>query len=225
MAAPSAAKPASPQLPAAVSQSSIDDHRLVDDGQWWRLWFDGADAGGIDAEGFTMEATRLSRVDLSGGRWRKATVRDCVVRDGNLANTHAEDSGVHRSSFDTMRMTGMQWTNGVVRDVTFTGCRLDLAGFRFSRLRHVVFTDCRLTGVDFTNTGFTSVRFTGCDLTGARLHHATMAATRFDDCLLEDVTGVEALRGAVVSGADLLPLTYSMAASLGIAVEHTRVES
>lgn len=225
MAVPPAAKPASPQLPALLSPSSIDDHPLQDDGEWWQLAFDGADASGVEADGFTVEATRLSRVDVSGGRWRKATLRGCVFGDGNLANTHAESCGLHRSSFDTMRMTGLQWTNGIVKDVTFTGCRLDLAGFRFTRLRHVVFADCRLTGVDFTNAELTSVRFTNCDLTGARLDHATMAATRFDGCLLEDVSGVEALRGAVVASQDLLPLTFSMAASLGIIVEHTQLEN
>src|SRR5690606_29533096 len=112
--------------------------------------------------------------------------------------------------------------NSVVKDVTFTGCRLDLASFRFCRLRHVVFDDCRLTGVDFTNTGFDNVRFSGCDLTGVRLHHATMADTRFQDCQLSDLTGVAALAGATVASTDLLPLTFSLAANLGITVEYER---
>ncbi|MGH8877303.1 MAG: hypothetical protein ACRD0P_08195, partial [Stackebrandtia sp.] len=110
MATPPAAKPASPQLPALPPSSNIDDHPLGDESEWWRLAFDGGAAAGVEAEGFTAEATRLSRVDVSGGRWRKAVFRDCVFGDGNLANTHAEDSAVHRSSFDTMRMTGLQWT-------------------------------------------------------------------------------------------------------------------
>lgn len=221
MAATPAAKPAAPQLPASGTEADVDEHPLVDDAEWWQLAFTGADASDAEAEGFTVEATRLSRVDLSGGRWTKGAWRNCVFEDGNLANTHASDCGLQRSSFATMRMTGWQWTNGVVKDVTFTGCRMDLAGLRFSRLRHVVFDGCRLTGVDLTNAELTSVRFTNCDLTGARLHHATMDNVRLEGCVLEDVTGVEALRGATVASGDLLPLTFSMAASLGITVEYS----
>lgn len=214
-----AAKPAVPHLPQSLTDADVAEHELGDESEWWRLALTGA-APGTEAEGFSAEACRLSRVDLSGGVWTKPTWRDCVFEDGNLANTHATEGGIHKSSFGTMRLTGWQWTGGVVKDVTFTGCRMDLSGFRFSKLRHVVFDNCRLSGVDFTNTQFESVRFAGCDLTGARLHHATMTATRFEGCQLEDLSGVEALAGATVASGDLLPLTFSMAACLGITVEY-----
>lgn len=217
----SPAKPAKPQLPVSPTVVDVGDRPLEDEGEWWRLAVSGS-AVGVEAEGFSVEGCRLERLDLSGGVWTKPTWRDCGFADGNLANVQVTDGGFHRSSFSTMRMTGWSCVNSVVRDVTFTGCRLDLAGFRFSRLRHVVFEDCRLSGVDFTNTGFDSVRFSGCDLTGARLHHATMSDTRLEDCQLSDLSGVAALAGATVASADLLPLTFSLAANLGITVEYGR---
>lgn len=216
---PRTSRPAAPQLPKTLTPLDLDATPLTDEAQWWRQELSGGDLCGVPAEGFEVEQCRLSRVDFSGGRWERGGWRDCDFADGNLANVHAQGCAVQRSRFTTMRATGLQWTDGVVKDVTFTGCRLDLAGFRFSRLPHVLFDDCRLTGCDFTNADLSGVRFRHCDLTGAKFHHATMAGSRLEDCTLDGINGVEAMRGATVSAADLMSLTYLMADACGIAIE------
>ncbi|MGH8880697.1 MAG: pentapeptide repeat-containing protein, partial [Stackebrandtia sp.] len=163
---------------------------------------------------------RFHRVDFSGGNWEQGVWRDCDLTDGNLANVHTRRCLLQRSRLTTMRATGLQWTDGSVKDVTITGCRLDLAGFRFSKLRHVVFDDCRLTGADFTNADLTGTVWRDCDLTEAKFHHATMTSTRLENCVVDGISGVDAMNGATIASADLLSLTYSLARAHGITIEH-----
>ena len=103
-------------------------------------------------------------------------------------------------------------------DVTVTGCQLDASAFRYTRFTRVVFDDCRLRGADFTGADLSGVVFRGCDLTGVSLHQATMTGTRLSECTLEGVNGVAAMRGAVVSDADLPTLALSLAAACGITI-------
>ncbi|MGH8795320.1 MAG: pentapeptide repeat-containing protein [Stackebrandtia sp.] len=215
---PRPANPAAPQLSRAGVPADFDDRPLRDEEQWHGLDFSGAAAPGETVEGFEAEQCRLDRVDFSGAVWRRGVWRDCRFSDANLANVHAEGCAMRRCEASTVRGTGLQWTDGVMADVVFSGCRLDMAGFRFSRFNHVVFDDCRMTACDFTEADLSGTRFVGCDLTGARFHHASAPGVRFDNCVLEDVTGVEYLRGAAVAGPDLAALTHSMAAALGIEV-------
>lgn len=211
-------RPAKPQLPRQLEPASLEAHPLGDETRWDGLAFEAGSAGPEPAEGFDVEGCRLDRVDLSGSVWRRGSWRDFAVTDANLANIDAYQCLWQRGEISTVRGTGMQWTDGTVKDVVFSGCRLDLAGFRFTRLSHVVFDDCRLTGGDFTEADLSGARFVRCDLSGALFHHAVAVGAQFDDCTLDDLSGVEALRGASVSAHDLTSLTFSMAAALGIEI-------
>ncbi len=73
--------------------------------------------------------------------------------------------------------------------------------------------------VDFTGADVSGVRFVDCDLQGAKLHEAKAVGARFEGCRLEEVSGVEALAGATISAADVLPLAYTLAGALGISLE------
>lgn len=217
MAGRSGPKATDPQLPEVLGPPDADG--LVDEADWWRVDASGADYAGAVAANFHIEQCRFTRADLSGGRWRGGVWRDCVFDHGDLANVFAESGSAFRSRFTDVRMTGLQWTDGVVKDVTFTGCRMDLTGFRFTRLSGTVFTDCRMTSVDFTGADLTGVVLRRCDLTGAKFHQVKMAGARVEDCVIDDVSGVEFLRGATVKAADLIPLTFALARALGITVE------
>lgn len=209
--------PAPPRLGDNLEATS-DPDRVGDGEEWWQLDVTDVEAADTSAAGFSIEQCRLGRVDFSAGAWQRASVRDVAARDGNWANLHTEDSTLERVALSTTRATGLQWTNGLVRDVTVTDSRVDLAGFRFSKLRDVEFRDCKLAGLDLTEAALTRVRFVDCDLSGAKLHHATMSQVAFDDCVLDDIDGIEALRGATITAADLMPLLDALARALGITV-------
>ena len=116
-------------------------------------------------------------------------------------------------------MTGFQWVNGALRDVTFDSCRLDLSTFRFSTLNDVVFNHCNLTRADFTNADLRRARFIDCVLAGAQFSQADLSGTRFTRCELIDIGGITSLRGATVEGHNLIELAHALAVALGITID------
>ncbi|HIV56966.1 MAG TPA: pentapeptide repeat-containing protein [Candidatus Stackebrandtia faecavium] len=214
---PPAADPAAPQLPQQLTSWDSVASPLEDDAQWWQLEIVG-DVGAVEAARFDAEQCRIARADMSAGVWAKAGVVNCVFEDVNLANVFAQDCRMRRTSVTSVRGTGLQWTNGVVKDVVFRDCRLDLAGFRFSRFSHVVFDNCRLSGADFTAADLSGVRFESCDLSSAKFDEATMTGAVLRHCTLAGMRGVDGLRGASVTSTDLMSLTFTLADACGITV-------
>ena len=181
----------------------------------------GMDIGSASGTATAAEFTgcRFLAADLAGAELRRSAFTDCRFERSNLANLRAERSRLTRVTLDVTRLTGLHWTDGVLRDVAVTGCRTDLTGFRFTRFDGVTFDDCNLSRADFQNADLSGVRFTRCDLTGAQFSHATMEGTRFADCELDGIGGVTSFRGATVTGNDLLALAHTLAAALGITIE------
>jgi uncharacterized protein YjbI with pentapeptide repeats len=211
-------KAALPQLPKDLSPPPEGDRYIDDETDWWQHDCSGLDLSAATARAFHVEQCRFDRADLSNGQWESGVWRDCEFANGSMANTATRSSSMFRCGLESMRLTGLQWTDGVFKDVTFSQSRLDLAGFRFTRLGHTRFQGCRMTGVDFTGADLSGVVFDDCDLTGAKLHQATMTGARLQDCVIDDIAGVEFLKGAEIYARDLIPLTFALARALGITV-------
>lgn len=212
----SAGRIAVPDLPDRLEQ--VGEQVIESESDWWRLDV-GAVGEAVDAGNFHIEQCRFRGTDLAAGSWRDGVWRDCRFESASLAGVVAQRCSLLRSQVAGVRATGLQWTDGLVKDVTFSDCRLDLAGFRFSRFAHVEFVDCRMGQIDFTGADLSGVRFVNCDLQSAKLHQAKAVGARFDGCRLDGISGVEALSGATVSASDLVPLTFVLAGALGIAIE------
>ncbi|WP_433382039.1 pentapeptide repeat-containing protein [Actinoplanes sp. CA-142083] len=116
------------------------------------------------------------------------------------------------------RMTGLAWNDGLLSDVTFTDCKVDLTNWRFARFDVVTFTDCNLAGADFTHADLRGATFTRCDLSRAQFHNASMEGARFRGCELQGIGGLTSWAGAIVHPDDLLALSYALAGALGITV-------
>jgi uncharacterized protein YjbI with pentapeptide repeats len=208
-----------PRLPASRQPAVLPGHEFDDELTFEALDYLDLDLSDRAARSSEFDGCRFSGTDLSGVVLDKGGFVDCVVEQCNLANLRASDAALRRVRVSVARMTGFQWVNGVLRDVAFEQCRLDLSSFRFSKLTDVVFTDCNLTRVDFTNADLRRARFVDCVLAGAQFSHADLTGSRFTRCELVDVDGVESLRGAVVEGHNLIALAHTLATALGITIE------
>jgi uncharacterized protein YjbI with pentapeptide repeats len=166
-----------------------------------------------------LDGCRFEKVSLAGTRLHRTIFADCELVQCDLANVELHESSFVRVHLRTGRLTGMNGVNSLFQDVTFEGCRANLAAFRFSRFKQVVFRDCDLREASFQESDLAGVRFEGCDLSGVQFSGARMAGTRLSDCALVGVRGVESFQGAIVAGNDLLGLTYSMAGALGITID------
>lgn len=212
-------EPVAPRLPVALAQASVTEHDLEDEAAFWQLDFVDFDLSERSAEAVECERCRFENTDLAGSRLVRATLTDCVFQGCSLANLRGEQSSIRRATFDTLRMTGMSWVGGLLRDVTVSGSRCDLTSFRFTKLRGVRFVGCNLARADFENTDLTGVWFTECDLTSAQFSLATMTGVQFVNCELSGIGGVTSLRGATIRGGDPTTLTELLASALGIRLD------
>jgi uncharacterized protein YjbI with pentapeptide repeats len=177
------------------------------------------DLTGAQAAGLALRESRLRGTRLAGAHLEALELTDVELAGCDLANLcAAPHGGWIRTRASTCRMTGLTFTNGVLRDVTLQGCRIDLASFGGARLQRVTFEDCNLSQTDFLEAELDGVRFTGCDMTatdlrGARLHRCELRGNR-----LEGVLGVERLRGCAMPWIDILGAAGLWAQALGISV-------
>lgn len=61
--------------------------------------------------------------------------------------------------------------------------------------------------------------FTDCELSGAQFRSVSVDAVRINRCVLDGISGVASLAGAVIDPLDLIGLTFELAAALGITVD------
>lgn len=165
-----------------------------------------------------FDGCRLSGACFNGAQLERAMFADCVVEDCDLANLYATASSLVRTELRGSRMTGMTWADGGLREVLVTGCRANLAAFRFTSVKHARFVDCDLSQADFTGADLRGTHFVDCVLTGAQFAQAQLSGARFQRCQLDQVRTVSGLRGAIIDADDLPVLAYALAVDAGIVI-------
>ena len=156
----------------------------------------------------------LDGLSLAGERVELRLV-DCTATALDLANAELPGLELTCSSIRDSRLVGAA-LGGTFRDVVLSGCVLDLASLRMCKLARCVFRECSLREVGLYAAELESVLFDGCDLTAADLSGATFAVSELQRCELQGIRGIEALRGARIPLAELLPITPLLAEALGI---------
>lgn len=222
LAAVRARAPMKPRAAASLDLAAVDDHDLEDEATYRRLEFATFNFSGRSAESVEFEQCRFRNVDFGGTKLTRATFSDCLFENGNMANLRVDKSSMLRVKLSVLRITGVHWIDGVLREVMVSECRADMTSFRFSDFHNVMFEGCNLTQADFQNADVSGVQFINCDLSGAQFSQAKMEGTRFANCVLAGIGGVTSFAGAIVASQDLVGLSYTLAAALGIHIESAR---
>lgn len=143
---------------------------------------------------------------------------DVVVSDRDWANRQARGLVARRVELHRCRLTGAELAEAMLTDVTFTECRLELAGLRMAKLDRVVFRDCRMAECDFYAASLTDVLFVHCELREAIVSGIKPKRVELRRCDLAGLTGVEALRGVRMPWNDVLENGPLFAAALGLEI-------
>ncbi|MDG9705439.1 pentapeptide repeat-containing protein [Streptomyces sp. DH37] len=176
--------------------------------------FEDADGGGA---GFTESA--FTSVVFTGGRYRRARFNDVWLHTVRWVGTDLAETDWMDAETVSGAFAGVEVFGAVMRRTTFFNCKFDSVNARAATLRDVRFVDCLLRDVDFGDASLTGVTFPGSVLDGVRLEKARMAEVDLRDAAgLGIAAGHDALRGAIVSGAQLLDLAPALARVLGIEV-------
>jgi uncharacterized protein YjbI with pentapeptide repeats len=199
--------PVKPKPPSSLDMAVSPDHRLENEGTYRRLGYLDIDLSACVAESVEVEQCRFRSADLSTTSLDRSRFADCLLENSNLANVRTGGSSLIRVRLSGSRMTGFTWTDGLVKDVTFDECRLDLSGWRFTGFNAVVFNNCNLARADFSSADLTGAQFVGCDLTGAQFSQAKMRGTRFVNCVLAGIGGLTSWDGGQCANVWMMLMT------------------
>jgi uncharacterized protein YjbI with pentapeptide repeats len=143
---------------------------------------------------------------------------DVVVENADWANTRAPGWHARRADLRLCRLTGAELAEATLADVTFDGCRLDLAGLRLAKLERVIFRDCRMGECDLLGATLQDVLFERCELRGATVTDVKVKRVELRACDLTALHGVESLRGVRMPWNDVLENGPLFAQALGIEI-------
>jgi hypothetical protein len=156
--------------------------------------------------------------DLSGAHLDGGGLQDALIERTNLANLRAISASLIRARLVGCRMTGMQWAEGLWRDVEVHDCRADLVALRRTQLERVRFVDCVLTEADLLEARLREVELVRCSLTGADLRGARFERCELRGCDLAGLHGIDRLDGISMPWADIVDAAGTFASALGVRV-------
>jgi uncharacterized protein YjbI with pentapeptide repeats len=210
--------PDAPRLPTDLEPASVDAAAIESGDEWSRLVVADAELRDLAIPGLRFEESRLDRVDLSGSRLAHISLSDVELDGCNLSNVDARGGSLWRVRLARARLTGLSWTEGLVREAVLVDCRIDLSSFAATRLEQVVFERCLLMQADFQEARLRSVRFVDCDLSEADLSAARFDRCELRGCTIDGIRGAERLRGVAMPWEDILASAGTFAAAVGVTV-------
>lgn len=196
------------------------DGELESEGDYDGLEFRDLDLVGQQGRGARFMDCGLYGVALDETRLSRVRIMDSVLEGVRGVGTDLAEASLRDVEIVDARLGGTQLHGSVLERVVVRGGKIDYLNLRKSKLTNVVFEGCVLVEPDFGDAKLTRVEFRDCVLKGVDLSGATLKDVDLRTVASLEVTrGVERLRGAVISPAQLLDLAAVFAAELGVRVE------
>jgi uncharacterized protein YjbI with pentapeptide repeats len=207
--------PEAPRLPSSLTAEP--DRRRIEDGAEL-AHREIAGAAWADVQVAAVRATEVvfRDADLTGSLLVDPAFRDTVFEHPKLANATIRGGSLSRVLIDGGRLTGFHVAETEIRDAIWRACGADMATFRHARLERVTFEDCSLREADFMGVRGAVVRFHDCDLRGANFRHAELTRSEFRRCRMDDIEGIEGLRGTSMELEQMVSLAPALARALGV---------
>lgn len=215
---PTIHRPQPPRFEEDLEAKTLTVSSVVDEQRCSAFSLTNLDLVETEASELEIKECVFEGTDFANAQLNSLTLTDARIARCNLANLKTRGGGLVRVIVSDSRLTGIDWIEGSGRDVSFQGCRADLASLRFTRLERVEFIDCQLSQADFANARLKEVRFEGCDLAEADFSHAKLERCEFRGCQFDRLKGVTSLGGAAMEWTDIVGLAGALAAAVGIKV-------
>ncbi|WP_405654769.1 pentapeptide repeat-containing protein [Streptomyces sp. RK9] len=216
-----------PPVPAPRSLADLPfAHRLEvfegelgRDGDHESVHFDGGDFTDLDGGGSVFLECAFSSVAVEGGRYRRVRFTDVWTWQTRWVGTDLAETQWTDCEAGAGLLAGVELYGARLRRVVFHRCKFDSVNLRAAELRDVAFVDCLLRDVDFGGARLGGVTFPGTTLERVRFDNVTVdRADLSGAAALGIASGLDGLRGATISGIQLLELAPALADLAGLRV-------
>jgi uncharacterized protein YjbI with pentapeptide repeats len=209
------------ELADAPFASTLTAHRgpLGPSAQYDGAHFDDLEFGQPDAGSSRFLECAFTKVSFQRGRLRGARFASVWLSDvqlvaTGLAETEWLDAVVTRGAVGGVEAFGAR-----MHRVEWRGCKLDSVNFRDAEFTDVTFRNCVLRDADFSGAKLTRVAFPGSRLADTDFTRVTMDKVDLRDAELGIVIDPGAMRGAIITAAQLTEMAPLLAESMGIEVK------
>jgi len=183
------------------------------------LLLEGVDGSDVRGKGVEIIESRFTKCTLSQAAIEKFQLRDCILDGCDLTAGSFPNASWHVIEILNSRCSGLQLQMGMLKNVLFKNCKLDLANLRFARLENVAFIDCVITDIDFYNAQLKNVAFTRSALEGVTFSGSTLKNVDLSGSPIVSINGIQSLKGASISQEQLMQLAPYFAREIGITVK------
>jgi uncharacterized protein YjbI with pentapeptide repeats len=207
-----------PQLPRLLSVPDDVIELFKDDDTISGVHIQSTWLSAADLDRKHLTESLLTYVDFSKMNVPRFGVLDCEFKNCNFTTAKFPESSWQRVKIDGARCSGLQITNGTLRDITFNNCKLELVNLRFSRLENVLFENCVIDDVDFYDAKLKNVHFINCTINEITFASARMMSVDISQSTIQGIKGINSLKGVTISYDQLMQFAPSFAAEFGIKV-------
>jgi hypothetical protein len=180
--------------------------------------YEGGDYAGVTGEG-DIRRSVLARVDLSASRWEPLTLTDVELTGADVSNAIWSRTMVRRVEIVSCRATGWRLSLDLAWDLYVSDTRLNYATVEVGRVKGLAvfercsFGEARLLG------DLSRVLFLDCDLTDVEFAACGARDCDFRSSRLAGARGLLSLRGARISGEQVVSVAGQLAEEAGLHVE------
>ena len=194
--------------------------RLVGDADLHALAFHGLDVPSLDLGGASVDGCGFAGVTAREADWRATRLRETTFERLDVPVLRAA-RGVWRDvHVSGARLGSVEAYEAEWHSVHFVGCKLGFVNLRNAELLDVAFTDCVIEELDLLHVTARRVRFSGTRLSRLNLQQGKLEHVDLRGAELDEIQGLDGLRGVTISPHQLDLLAPLLAQDKGIKVEN-----
>lgn len=168
--------------------------------------------------GLDLDGVLIEKGQFTGAHLMRMQAKDLRIVRSDFSSAILNDGGLFRVEWRDSRLVGTNFSKTILHDISFVGCKLDLANFRFSDLRRVRFESCTLSESDFLGARLHDVVFSDCQLEKTVFDQTTCTKLDLRGSHLTELSGWGSLKGATIDSAQLAGVAPYLAQTLGLSV-------
>ncbi|MEM9035438.1 MAG: pentapeptide repeat-containing protein [Actinomycetota bacterium] len=207
-------------LPPRLPESLVDDEPapLAEEVVWEGLRVTG-DHNGVEAAYVELIECLLVDMQLTAARLDRPEMRDCRLERVEASGALLAEARLRRVEMIGCRLSGVDLGAARFVDVRFVDCRLDEVNLRMTKGERVEFEGCDLRGAELNEAELPGTRFLDCDLSGAQLAKADLRGGSIVGSTIDELRGVQQLRGVTIDPMQVIPLGVRLLDELGVIVD------
>ncbi len=176
------------------------------------------DLGGVDLEGVGLLGCELVSVRSGEVAMPGSHMSEVRLERIEAAAWSAPRCGITAVSAAASRVGALDLHECEIRDLTVEDCRLDWVSLRGARMRDVIVRGCHLGELDLGGATLERIAFEACTVETVRAGRARMRDVDLRGLGIGRIHGAEGMRGAWVSGDQVLDMARDLATQMGIRI-------